>query len=45
MERQRQRENELEAEQMRKREIASVQRSSYLHKHKEEMQSDKKDRL
>ncbi len=34
-----------EAECMRKWEVGSVQRSSDLHKHKEEMQSDKKDKL
>jgi hypothetical protein len=34
-----------EAECMRKREVASVQRSTDLHKHREEMQSDKKDKL
>ena len=40
------RERVWEAEHMRKKEIASVQRSSsYLHKHKEEMQSNKKDKL
>ncbi len=32
-----------ETEHRRKREVASVQRSSYLHKHKEEMKCDKKD--
>ncbi len=36
---------EREAERMRKREVASVQRSPDFHKHKEEMQSDKKDKL
>jgi hypothetical protein len=30
---------------MRKREVASVQRSTDLHKHREEMQSDKKNKL
>ncbi len=34
-----------EAEHMRKSEIVSVQISTYLHKQKEEMKSDKKDRL
>ncbi len=34
-----------EAEHRRKRELESVQRSSYLHKHREEMQSNKKDKL
>jgi hypothetical protein len=37
----RQRESVCEAEHIRKREVASVQRSLYLHKHKEEMQSNK----
>ncbi len=39
------REREREAERMRKREVASVQRSPDFHNHKEEMQSDKKDKL
>jgi hypothetical protein len=34
-----------EAERMRKREVASVQRSTDLHNHKTEMQSDKRDKL
>jgi hypothetical protein len=41
----RERECVCEAERMRKRKVVSVQRSSDLHKHKEEMQSDKKDKL
>ncbi len=35
----------LEAEHMRKREVASVQISIDLHKHEEEVQSDKQDKL
>ena len=34
-----------ETEHMRKREVVSLQRSTDLHKHKEEMQSDKQDKL
>ncbi len=34
-----------EEEPRRKKEVVSVQRSLYLHKHREEMQSDKEDKL
>jgi hypothetical protein len=39
------RQSVLEAEHMRKREVASVQRSTDLHKHRMEMQSNKQDKL
>ncbi len=45
MERQIERECASEAEHIRKRKVASVQISIDLHKHKEEMPSDKQDKL